>query len=554
MKEGLSAMKEKFQRVGQVMLIPISVITIASFLMGLGSAMTSLDVVKVLHLSGVIYKGSFLFDFFAVMQASGSMVFNNLAIFFAIGSAFGLANKEKGWAAFSGAIAFLAMHTIISTMFTIHGITPDTTTVEYFVKHGMTQIDAVRHASIYFTELGMYSYRLSIFGGLLIGIITSRLHNKLYNIKLPMALSFFAGTRTVPIVSLLAGSVVGFLLFYIWPPIGLGLSQLSLFIHKSGLLGTFIWACLDKSLLPFGLHHLITQPIRYTELGGSLMVGGKMYYGTTNIFMAQLADPHTHRLITRGFQSGRLILHFAGLPGAALAMYTTAPKENRKAVAGVLIPVVLTMVLFGVTEPIEFTFLFTAPWLFYLVHVPLTGLAFVLAEASHVSMFGGSVKDILPFLLQPGKLYVLPYLWLMPMFFIIYYFAFRFCILKFDLKTPGREGTIKLYSKADYNAKKAAEKGQDDKSHPNDASKNSDPLTDGLITAFGGADNLVVADNCMTRLRVKVKDADLVADDATFMNKLQAKGVVRQGHSFQIIYGTQVTMIAGDLREKLDLD
>lgn len=550
-------MKEKFQRVGQVMLIPISVITIASFLMGLGSAFTSEGTIEALHLSGVIYEGSFLYSIFTILKASGSLVFNNLPVLFAVGSSFGLADKERGWSAFSGLIAFIAMHTIISTMFGLHHITSDTVTTDYLVKEmGMDQIAAVRRSTLFHTELGIFSYRLSIFGGLLIGIITSKIHNKLYNVKLPQALAFFGGTRSVPIVMLLAGSALGFVLYYVWPPIGNALSEVSFFINRSGLFGTFIWACMDKSLLPFGLHHLLTQPIRYTELGGSHIVDGTTYYGTTNIFMAQLASPTPQKLITRGFNSGRILIHFGGLVGAALAMYVCAPKNKRKVVAGILIPVVFTMVFFGVTEPIEFTFLFVAPWLFYLVHVPLTGLAFVLAEATGVAMFGGSVKDILPFLLQPDKLNILPYLWLVPMYFVIYFVVFRYLILKFNVKTPGREDSkddIKLYGKEDYKKKKEQEAGSEEAAISVSSTESGD-LYDRIIEGLGGGDNLEIVDNCMTRLRVRVKDTNKVVPDSEWRESLEAKGVVRQGNSLQIIYGTQVTMISASIRDRLDLD
>lgn len=553
-------MKEKLQKIGSVMLIPISIITVGSFFMGIGSAFTSEGTLKALHLTGAIHQGTFLYNFFYLLNATGSLVFSNLHIFFAIGIAFGLAKKEKGWAAFSAAVAFIAMHTIISKMFEINGITPETVSVDYLVDHGLSAIDAVRRNSIYNVELGIFSYRLGIFGGLIIGLITARFHNKLYNTKLPMVLEFFAGTRTVPIVMLVIGAFTGFIMFFIWPPIGMALTSLGLFIYKTGLFGTFVWAALDKALLPFGLHHLLTTPIRLTELGGSLMVNGEMFYGTTNIYMAQIASSEPLKFLVRGFQSGRVTLHFGALPGAALAMYQCANSNKKKAVAGVLIPVVITMILFGVTEPIEFTFLFVAPWLFYLVHVPLTGLAFVLTEWAQVSIYGGSIKDILPVLFQPNKLYLWPYLWLIPLFFVIYYFIFKTLILKFNVATPGRENAdVNLYSKEDYRNKSndfvsAPESNPIIEVQDAEPNSNKEILAVRIVKALGGVENIETVGNCMTRLRVKVKDPTLIAEDSLWVSQLEAKGVVRQGSSVQIIYGTQVEMIASEIRDVFDLN
>lgn len=547
-------MKEKMQQLGQSMLIPISIIAIGSLCMGLGGALTAENTISSLGLSGVIYKGSLLFNFFTVVKAMGDVVFKNLPVFFAVGVSFGLANKEKGWAAFSGLVGFLTMHLIISTVFKINGITGDTTTVDYFVKEmGMSNIDAVRYNSLYANTLGYFSFNMGMFGGLIIGILTSMVHNKFYNVKLPLVLEFFAGTRTVPILMIVVGTIVGVLCYYLWPPIGLAITKFSNFIQRSGLFGTFIWACTDKGLLPLGLHHLVTQPIRWTALGGTMEVAGKMVEGTTNIFMAQLADPDSGKLLVRGFQSGRIVVHFGALPGAALAMYTTAKKSKRKAISGLLITAVATMMLFGVTEPIEFTFLFVAPWLFYLVHVPLTGLAFVLCEFFNVSAYGGGVKDILPTLLQPDKLNFVPYLLLVPLFFAIYYFLFSFLIKKFDVKTPGRgdddNEEVKLNTKKDYQEKIKAKETVGAKEAVAQVKESS--LSTQIIEALGGESNIVNLGNCMTRLRVTVKDISLVEDDETWKKDLQAIGVVRKGNALQIIYGTRVTMIASDVKDLL---
>lgn len=540
-------MKQKMQMVGQAMLVPISIITIGSMFMGFGSAFTSSGTIAALHLDSVITRDSFWFAFFSVLKATGDVVFRNLPLFFSIGVAFGLAKKEKAWAAFSGAVCFMAMHFIISVLLELNGLTPQTTTADWFVQNQhLDPTTAVQKASIYTTELGMFSYRMSVFGGMIVGLVTSYLHNRLYNVKLPLVLSFFAGTRTVPIVTLMVGSLLGVMLFFIWPPVGGMLAQFSKLIANSGLAGTFIWAIADKSLLPVGLHHLITTPIRLTELGGSMEICGQLVSGTTNIYMAQLGCEETPELLVRGFQSGRVVVHFGALPGAALAIYQCSRAPQKKVVAGLLIPVVATMMLFGVTEPIEYTFLFVAPWLFYFVHVPLTGLAFVLTEMANVSIYGGSLKDILPVLLQPNKLNLWGYLWLTPLFFVIYYGLFRYLILRFNVMTPGREsddrgeGETKLYTKQDYKARQAQQ-------------EKTPSLAPRIIAAFGGKENIEQFDNCISRLRVEVKDPTRVANEILWKKTLGAKGFVRVGdNGFQIIYGAEVIMIAGDCKELLD--
>lgn len=544
-------MKEKLQQLGQAMLIPISIITIGSLFMGIGGAFTSEATIKSLGLQNVIYKGSLLYNLFMVCKSMGDSVFSNLPIFFSIGVSFGLAKKEKGWAAFSGAVGFLTMHLIINTIFNIYGITPDTTSIKHYTSIGMNQMDAVRYKSLYTNILGFYSFNMGIFGGLIIGFTTALLHNKFYNIKLPLVLEFFGGTRTVPILTLIAGTVWGILLYFIWPSIGLFLANFSNFIRNTGLFGTFIWAICDKGLLPLGLHHLITTPLRLSQLGGTMEIGGKIYEGTTNIYMAQLASPNSGKLLVRGFTSGRVLLHFGGLVGAALAMYKCANKDKKKAVAGLLIPVVSTMILFGVTEPIEFTFLFVAPWLFYLVHVPLTGLAFVLGELFNVSIYGGSIKDMLPTFLQPDKLYLKPLIILVPLYFAIYYFLFKYLIIRFNIKTPGRdskeENDVKLFTKQEYKHKVENNKKQRD-----NVTNSTNDLAARIVVALGGKSNILNTGNCMTRLRVTVRDEKLVANKNIWINELEAHGVVKKGDSIQIIYGTRVPMVAADVRELLD--
>lgn len=545
-------MKETLQTLGRTMLMPLAVMAIGSVFMGLGGAFTSQGTVNALGLGEVIYKGSLIYNIFFIMKAIGDVVFQNLPILYAAGVAFGMSKKEQGWAAFSAVLAYIAFNSIISTMFKINNISAVTTAKNFLVENrGMNIITATKWNSLYTNVLGYFSYRTGIFGGLIIGLIVQKIHNKYYNVKLPMALSFFAGTRTVPILSLVAGSLAGIICYYLWPHFGLALAELADFIAKTGIFGTFTWAVLDKSLLPLGLHHLVTIPLRWTELGGSAIVDGNLVVGTSGIQMAQLGSSEVTKLIVRNLNTGRAILHLGALPGAALAIYHTAKPEQRTKLLGILMPAVITMILFGITEPLEFTFLFVAPWLFFLVHVPLTGLAFASAEYFGISLYGSSIKDWLPQIFQFQKLYVLPYIYLIPIFFMVYYFAFRFLILKYNVKTPGREDSeeeeVKLYSKKDYLDKTKEPTGDVVMA----IEGSGDSLAHNIIHNLGGKENIESLDNCISRLRIVVKDPTKVSEDSTWKGKLKASGIVRKGNALQIIYGVRVQGIAGDVREIL---
>ena len=423
----------KLQSFGKVMMIPIAAITFASFFMGLGGAFTNSDTIKALNLSGIINEQTGVIYFFQIMKAAGEVVFKYLPLFFCLGASFGLAKKEQGFAALSGAMGYLAFHTVISQILKIQGLTADTVTVDFLKEQGMNNINAYRFNSLFTTELGIFTYKMSIFGGLFVGLITSAIHNKFYNLKLPPVMAFFSGTRIVPIITLSIMSVLGAVMAFLWKPVGYSLTDLGFFIRDSGLIGSFVWGALDKALISVGLHHLITVPIRYTELGGTALIDGQTYAGTTNIFLAQLASPTVPKLLVRNFSAGRILYQMGGLPGAALAMYQCAKPERKKEVKGLLIPAVITMILFGVTEPIEFTFLFVSPALFFLVHVPLSGLSVVLGEMTGVAVYGTCIKDMFISFLQPQKNYIWPLLYLTPIYFGVYYFIFKYLILKFTV-------------------------------------------------------------------------------------------------------------------------
>lgn len=301
-------MKEKMQSFGKAMLIPISLVAIGGLLLGLGSAFTNQDTVQALGFNWSSYQHSFGFNIFNSLNSLGNSIFGNLSVLYAVGVAFSLAKREKGWAAFSALVAFLALQATVSTFVAADGNTALNTTVEYLTSHGMPALDAAKRSALFTTELGYFTYRMGVFGGIIVGLSVSMIHNKFYKTKLPTALAFFSGTRSVPIISLVFGGVFGILMYYIWPAIGGVFGGFAQFVSKSGLAGTFIFRLVNESLIPFGMHPLLSLPMRWTELGGSMIVDGKLVVGNAAIQLAQLASPSHGKLLVRAFMGGTGIL------------------------------------------------------------------------------------------------------------------------------------------------------------------------------------------------------------------------------------------------------
>lgn len=547
--------KEKLQTFGKAMLVPLSLIALGGLFLGIGGAMTSKVTVSSIGLNWDSYQATIFFDFFNIVKVLGETVFKNLSILYAVGIAFSLSKREQGMAAFSAAVAYLAMQMTISTLLARRGYTASTTTIDHFISQGYNSFKAAELSALFTTELGFFTYRTGIFGDIVVGLAISQIHKKYSNTKLPTALAFFSGTRTVPIMSLISGGVIGGAFFVFWPRIGGVLSSLALFIQNSGLVGTFVYRSVYESLIPFGMHSIVGVPMRWTELGGKMLVDGNIIVGNSAIQLAQLASPEPGKLLVRAFMAGMAIMNFAGYPGAALAIYHTAKPENKKKIAGLLIPTIIATTLFGITEPIMFTFLFVAPWLYFLVHVPLAAFGEVLSEYFSVSIYQGNLKDWLPFFFRPEKLNMYPFLFLMLIFFFAYYFLFKFLILKFNVQTPGREESIegeeiKLYTRKDYE-KKQKENLDDKNSKLRTVLSADEEFAQDIIFHLGGKENIEELDNCISRLRIIVKNPELVSDDFIWKNEMNAAGVVRSGKALQVIYGPKVPGISADVREIL---
>lgn len=532
---------EVLQRVGRSFMLPIAILPVAGLLLGLGSSFTNETTIATYHLGGILGEGTILHALLVIMNKVGSAIFDNLPLLFAVGVAIGMAKKEKEVSALSAVIAYFVMNISISGMLEINGkITAD----------GKIASDVLTGTIA--SVCGINTLQMGVFGGIIVGLGVAALHNRYHKIQLPNALSFFAGSRFVPIISTVVYMFVGILLYFVWPVVQNGIYALGGLVTGSGYGGTLLFGIIKRALIPFGLHHVFYMPFWQTAVGGTMEVAGNVVQGGQNIFFAQLADAshvtHFSADATRYF-SGEFIFMIFGLPGAALAMYRTAKPEKKKQVGGLLFSAALTSMLTGITEPIEFSFLFVAPILFA-VQVVLAGAAYMIAHMLNIAVgltFSGGLLDLFLFGILQGNEKT-SWLLIIPVgiiYFFLYYFIFSFLIKKMNLKTPGREDDdqeVKLYTKADVNAKRE------------NASKNGeavqDELSELITRGLGGKKNIDGVDCCATRLRCTVIKPDLV-DDA-LLRSTGASGVIHKGSGIQIVYGPHVTVIKSNLEDYLE--
>ena len=529
-------MKDKIfgvlQRVGRSFMLPIALLPVAGLLLGIGSSFTNETMLAAYGLNSVIHPGTLIYTILDVMSQTGSAVFNNLALLFAMGVAIGMARKEKEVAALSGAVAYIIMNTAIQAMINAAG------GVEAMPANSTT------------TMLGITTLQMGVFGGIVVGLGVAALHNKFYKIELPQVLAFFGGTRFVPIVSSIVYLVVGIAMFYIWPVVQSGIAALGALVLASGYAGTFIYGLLERALIPFGLHHVFYMPFWQTAVGGTAIIDGVTVTGAQNIFFAELASKSTtvFSVSATRFMAGKFPFMMFGLPGAALAMYQCAKPEKKKVAGGLLLSAALTAFLTGITEPLEFTFIFVALPM-YAVHCVLAGLSFMLMHILNVGVgmtFSGGLIDLVLFGVMQGNAKT-HWMWVVvvgAVYFVLYYIIFRFMISKFDYKTPGRDDAeeVKLYTRADVNARSAASGST--------ATAGDDPVSALIVEGLGGAANLSDVDCCATRLRCTVKDVALVKQDV--LKASGASGVICKGDGVQVVYGPKVAVIKAKLEDYLE--
>lgn len=536
LRKGELKMKDKIfgvlQRVGRSFMLPIALLPVAGLLLGIGSSFTNETMLAAYGLNNVIHPGALIYTILDVMSQTGNAVFSNLALLFAMGVAIGMARKEKEVAALSGAVAYIIMNTAIQAMINAAG------GVEAMPANSTT------------TMLGITTLQMGVFGGIVVGLGVAALHNKFYKIELPQVLAFFGGTRFVPIVSSIVYLVVGIAMFYIWPVVQSGIAALGALVLASGYAGTFIYGLLERALIPFGLHHVFYMPFWQTAVGGTAIIDGMTVTGAQNIFFAELASKSTtvFSVSATRFMAGKFPFMMFGLPGAALAMYQCAKPEKKRAAGGLLLSAALTAFLTGITEPLEFTFIFVALPM-YAVHCVLAGLSFMLMHILNVGVgmtFSGGLIDLVLFGVMQGNAKT-HWVWVVvvgAVYFVLYYIIFRFMISKFNYKTPGRDDAeeVKLYTRADVNARNAASGST--------APAGNDPVSALIVEGLGGAANLSDVDCCATRLRCTVKDAALVKQDV--LKASGASGVICKGNGVQVVYGPKVAVIKAKLEDYLE--
>ena len=528
-------MKDKIfgvlQRVGRSFMLPIALLPVAGLLLGIGSSFTNETMLAAYGLNNVIHPGTLIYTILDVMSQTGNAVFSNLALLFAMGVAIGMARKEKEVAALSGAVAYIIMNTAIQAMINAAG------GVEAMPANSTT------------TMLGITTLQMGVFGGIVVGLGVAALHNKFYKIELPQVLAFFGGTRFVPIISSIVYLVVGIAMFYIWPVVQSGIAALGALVLASGYAGTFIYGLLERALIPFGLHHVFYMPFWQTAVGGTAIIDGVTVTGAQNIFFAELASKATtvFSVSATRFMAGKFPFMMFGLPGAALAMYQCAKPEKKKAAGGLLLSAALTAFLTGITEPLEFTFIFVALPM-YAVHCVLAGLSFMLMHILNVGVgmtFSGGLIDLVLFGVMQGNAKT-HWVWVVvvgAVYFVLYYIIFRFMISKFNYKTPGRDDAeeVKLYTRADVNARNAAS---------GSVPAGNDPVSALIVEGLGGTANLSDVDCCATRLRCTVNDAALVKQDV--LKASGASGVICKGNGVQVVYGPKVAVIKAKLEDYLE--
>ena len=542
-------MKDKIfgvlQRVGRSFMLPIAVLPVAGLLLGIGSSFTNETTIATYGLQSILGNGTMLHALLVIISKAGNVIFDNLPIIFAVGVAIGMAKAEKEVAALSAMISFFVMHASINAVLVVSGkILADGSIADNVLDGTIASV------------CGIQSLQMGVFGGIIVGLGVAALHNRYHKIVLPSALSFFGGSRFVPIISTVVYVGVGILMYFIWPAVQNGIFALGGLVTGTGYFGTLVFGIIKRALIPFGLHHVFYMPFWQTAVGGTMMVDGNLVQGGQNIFFAQLASTdvtHFSADATRYF-SGEFIFMIFGLPCAALAMYRCAKPEKKKAAGGLLLSAALACMFTGITEPLEFSFLFVAPALFA-VQVILAGSAYMIAHVLNIAVgltFSGGILDLFIFGILQGNAKT-SWMRIIPVgiiYFLLYYFIFSFLIKKYDFKTPGREDDdeeTKLYTKADVNARNTANSRQsetDGKQGGTDDEKSA-----AIARGLGGKKNITSVDCCATRLRCSIENPELV--DEKLLKATGAVGVVKRGQGIQVIYGPQVTVIKSNLEAYL---
>lgn len=492
------------QRIGKSLMLPVALLPAAGLLMGIGTLLQNSSVITNLP----ILAGEGFQLIASIMSSSGDIIFSNLPLIFAVGVAIGMSNGD-GVAALASIVAFLIMNMTI-------GITAGVDLAQAYTN------------PMYDMVLGIPTLQTGVFGGILIGMVSAFIYQKFYDIKLPEFLGFFSGKRFVPIVAAMAGLLIGIIMVVIWPPIQNYLLDFSRsMIGTNKTISALIFGIIERALIPFGLHHIWYNPFWY-QFGEYTNLAGQLVIGDQAIFFAQLKDGVEFTAGT--FMTGKFPFMMFGLPAATLAMYHETEDDKKKLVAAILFSGALTSFLTGITEPIEFMFLFAAPVLFG-VHCIFAGLSFMIMQLLNVKIgltFSGGLIDFILFGVIPNRT---KWWWVIIIgiiFAAIYYIGFRYIIRKLDLKTPGRE---------------------------REENEVNIDISDGdlaykVLDALGGTKNIKYLDACITRVRVTVKNMRLV--NRSKLKALGSADLMIIGDNIQAVFGPKSDMLKEQIKDIID--
>lgn len=519
-------MKTFIQKLGKSLMGPLSIIVAAGLLLGLASTLLNPNV-----FGNALANVGFVNDFVSLINALAGGLFGLLPILFCMSVAQGMSREDKEVATFASIIGFILFHTTIRFFLGLKGVNAETTSIEYLMGQGMSALEATQKNAAYDTVMGIFTYRMSIFGGIIVGLWTAMIHNRFHETQLPTAFSFFSGKRFVPIMMVVTIPFLAIVMFFVWPLFNMVINGFGALLASAGAFGTFIYGFLERLLIPTGLHHILNQLIRFTPIGGSAMIDGQQVSGALNIFNTLLMqaepDMDVMRQATRFLTQGTHPFMVFGLPAACYAMYKTALPKNKQKVKGILLAAGLTSLFTGITEPIEFSFFFISP-LLWLFHAFMAGMSFLINTLLGVciSNAGGGLIDLMLFGVLRGP----QTKWLLNVvigliYAMIYFFVFKWAIVKFNIKTPGREDET-------------------------DEVVDTDEVTElgnGIMDALGGKENILEIDNCISRLRLVLKDTSIVND--ALLKRTGSLGIIKiNENNIQVVYGTKVEKAAAELK------